>query len=1241
MEQLSAKNGRHSEHGKNNDVILSDPERTEGESKACPEPAEGNLRFPDPSTSPCSTTNIHSNNVAILSERVARSEESAFPLLPLLLCLLFAITSSLCSAQSDTGGSIAGQVSGVSGNLFRALVTIRNNATGIHTLTLSDARGNFRFPEVAPGTYSVRVTAPGAAPWRTYNVTVEVGRITLIAPQMTVALLDYDRNQPEHGPQADLTPAVRSNVEPEFIDSLPSSTGSWSDFAAIAAGSAPVIAPDDSGTSALSFRGLSPLMNGITVDGADNTLAFRGIQRGSIGGGYAMPRSAISQFQVAASNFSAEYGRAAGGVISSVTRSGSNTLHLEASFYDRDASWGAANAYTKIMQPQPAGTTVTSAGQPVLYLNGQPVTYIDTPYRAPDRRLQFGLNAGGPIRRDRLFWFIASEYHNRSFPGIARANEPEIFFAPPSAQTIQTLATRIAASTNPIYTGCAASPPDLNAQALCAYSAVLNQLAGILGNVPRTARQLNFFPKIDWRVSDRIHFTGQYTWMRRNSPNGILTGASETDGIGSFGNSSSSENAAVARVDYFFTPNLVDNLRFQYSRTLLSRLAATSTSFEQQFAANTYARPPEISIDRSAGFTFGTLASQAKSQYPLETRQQLFDAVTWIHSRHAFRIGYDYNHVTDAVSGVSNQNGEYSYSSLANFVADYLAPSHCDGTTTGTGSYPCYSWFRQTLGSSVWQFSTADYAAFFADDWKLAPRLTLSLGLRYDYERLPDTNSLVANPAIPQTAYLPHDRNNFGPRAGFAWDIFGSGHTVLRGGFGVYYARVSNATVFSALTSTGSPRSARSYFYRPLDTGAPPFPYVFAANETPYTDPNAPDAIQSAPNAVYFDRRFQNPQVDQASLSLQQELGGRTAVTLSYLASFAHELPQFLDRNIDLANVATLNYNLDFSANPNHNGPLKSNFTTPFYFARVNPAYGSITGILSESDSRYQAAVFRVTRRTRRNIDLNVAYTYSHAIDDNQNSSTFANFNNFYDPANLALEHGTSDFDIRQRASGGIVAHTPWRLDGFIGSLLNGYMLSTYGEWRTGLPYTMRTMGSVPVSECFYEQYENYGGVYNGGANCVTDTVNSGGLITGPGVPIPAIGASLNGSGGEDLTPQVGRNTFRYPGTVGLDVRAGKRTTLTDRIAVEFFAEAFNVLNHPNVTNIQTIGYSIANDPTHTNTAQLSYLTGLEKNSTQQPTVGGTPLIPSPTAGFGDVTDINSNAFFHARRIQLGCKFIF
>jgi TonB dependent receptor len=813
------------------------------------------------------------------------------------------------------------------------------------------------------------------------------------------------------------------------------------------------------------------------------------------------------------------------------------------------------------------------------------------PYKPPDVRRQWDVSAGGPIRNDKLFWFFAYDQHQRDFPGIARANEPSAFFAPPSAQTINTLAARIGQS------------PD---QALVSWNNAVSDLNGMLGEVPRSARQIVLFPKINWRPNNRNQFVVQYNFMRRTALNGLATQASDTYGIGSFGTSHTSADAIVGGWEYFYTPNLLNSARYQYSRELISQLASAATPFEQQFADNVLGLPPQIAVDRSSGFTFGTRSSADKPEYPDETRQQFIDAVTWIHHRHAIKFGYDYNHVTDAISGLNNQAGDYSYSSVLNFVSDLLAPNHCDGTTTGAGLYPCYSYYQQAMGEPVWRFNTADYAAFIADDWKLSSRLTISAGVRYEYEDFPTPSKLVINPDIPQTGVMPHDRNNFAPRVGLAWDIFGSGRTVLRAGYGIYYGRVSNATIYSAATTTGSAAAQRNYYFRPLDTGAPPFPYIFSNDAY----------LAVSPNAIYFDKHFQNPQIDQTELSLQQELGHRTAVTVTYMGSYARELPNFIDTNVDLNAVGTLNYTIE---DAQHLGPIANAFTTKFFYQRLNPKYRAITDIVSETNASYQAAVARLTHRLSGAFSINAGYTYSHAIDDNQNESTFADNNDVYDPTNLSLEHGTSNFDVRQRAAGSVVAQTPWHLHGVAGALFNGYSLGTSGEWRTGLPYSMRTTGAIPAPSCSYQEYLEYG------AACVS--INNPGVILGganSGARISGLGASLNGYGGNSILPQVGRNTFRYPGVVNLDVRASKSTHITDRLSFELLGEAFNVLNHQNVTAIETIGYLIDNDSSYARTAHLTYLGGA-----------------SGSSSFGAVTNANSTALYRQRQIQAGCRLIF
>ena len=609
----------------------------------------------------------------------------------------------------------------------------------------------------------------------------------------------------------------------------------------------------------------------------------------------------------------------------------------------------------------------------------------------------------------------------------------------------------------------------------------------MLGKVPRQTRQTILFPKISWRVNARNQIVAQYNSMRRTGLHAVLGGATETDAVGSFGNSSTSDDTTVVRWDWFRTPRLTSSARYQYNRDLLAQTPGTASAFETQFANNVWGLPPEISIDKSQGLSFGTLGTVNKSQYPLEKRQQLAEAATWIHGRQALRFGYDYNYVTDALEGLNGENGTYSYANLSDFLSDMLAPSSCDGTTTGTGPYPCYSSFRQTVGSTNWSFETADYAAYLANQWKAGQRLTLTLGARYEYEQVPDTNAALVNADIPQTAHLVHDRTGLGPRGGFAWDVFGKGRTVLRGGYGIYIARIPNAMVFSALTATGSSRSPRTYSYRPLDVAAPTFPYVFSSTTTPYMNPTAPNHNSTAPEAVFFDPHFRHPQIHSMELSLQQELGWRTVLTLSGMATDGRDLTQFIDTNIDLQNWATLFYSVVAPGNQGQIGPLGkatsgvSGYTNQvyepqrFYYQRLNPAYGAITDMVSETNSSYRGAVARLTRGMSRGLTLNATYTWAHAIDDNQNEATFAERDDVYDPANLQLEHGTSNYDTRQRVAGGAVIREPWRLRGPAGVMLGGYSLAGTGTYnRTSLVDAHRRL--VPTPSCSYANWLIAGG---------------------------------------------------------------------------------------------------------------------------------------------------------------------
>ncbi len=1166
----------------------------------------------------------------------------------------------VCAAQSDMGGSVGGRVVGPDGKgVSGALVRIEDEVTGEHEDARCDVRGIFHFVEMMPGDYRLRVHARGLSEWEADNLTVGLGTSTRLNARLAhrwvhrTVLVDA-RAAGARVSAGDAAASAKEGAGISLLEDLPNNTRHWSNLAGLLGAST------EGSSGDLSFGGLSPTMNSVALDGTDNNLAFRARERGTDGNGFATAHSAAGAFQVNASG--AGYGRGAGGTINTLTKGGSNHVHGQAVFYDRGAMGQAFNAFSKTMEMEPAGQTVTSTGQPVMYLNGQPIMYVEVPFHAPDRRQQWELSAGGPIRREKVFWFFAWEQHDRNDPAVARANEPEVFFAPPSAATLTTLEERLASSTSQLVKSCggsASASSGSTAMAACVYATTLAQLNGMLGTVPRSTRQTILFPKIDWRVNARNHVVAQYNRMRRAGLHSVLGGATETDAIGSFGNSSTSDDAAIARWEFFATGRLLSSARFQYSRDVLSQTPGTATQFEQQFANNVWGLAPQVSIDRSEGLSFGTLSTANKREYPAETRVQFMDAGTWIRGKQALRFGYDYNHVADVLDGLNDENGEYSYASLGNFLADMLAPNSCDGTTSGRGRYPCYSSFRQTVGSAEWNFSTVDYAVYVADEWKPGGGLTLTLGGRYEYESLPDTNSALVNTEIPETARLPHDRDGIGPRAGFSWDIFGNGRTVLRGGCGIYFARVPNATVFSALTSTGSAQSPRKYLYRPMDEGAPAFPHVFAGNEMPWVDPSAPNHNSTAPEAVYFDTHFRHPQINQMSVSLEQEVGARTVLTLTGLATDGHDLTQFIDTNIDLNATAKVFYSVEAPGNAGNAGPLAksagqvSGYTNVvyapqrFYYQRVNPGYGAITDMVSETNSSYRGAMVRLTRRLSRALSVNAAYTWAHTIDDNQNEATFAERNDVCDPADLRLEHGTSNYDVRQRVAGGIVAREPWRLRGPAGKMFGGYSLAAAGAWHTGLPWSMRTEGTEPTPSCSYENWLNAGGATGDGANCLKVVQQPDETFTdttaGMAVPIASLGGTVNGSGGEDLIPPIGRNTFRYPAAVNLDLRFTKRIRISDRSSLEVMGEAFNALNHRDVTDIQTVGYRVTNDTAHANMATLSWQSGVKPGTKTVMTNGSTETqyIYDPTAAFGEVTNANSGAVNRERQLQVGIRLVF
>jgi Carboxypeptidase regulatory-like domain/TonB dependent receptor len=1059
-----------------------------------------------------------------LRTRLSYSLRMGFSIL--LVAIAFLFLNATLLAQSTTDGAIGGTVfdqndAAVAG----ATVVVRNIGTNAEFRQTTNESGYFRVTGLAPANYSVTITAAGFSGYRAESVTVAVGRVTELSPQLGVAGTVEKVVVTGEAPEVNTTsPDFAPTLNQVAIQNLPINGGRWSNFVLLTPG----VNNNLSGFGLVSFRGISSLLNNNTIDGADNNQAFFSEERGRTRAGYSSPKIAVQEFQVNTSDYSAEYGRAAGGVVNTVTKSGTNQFHGDAYFYDRDSAWAATNPYTTLTKQTSPGVFTTS------------------PFKPTDIRKIWGGDIGGPIIKDKLFFFLAYDNYGRNFPGTAVATSPSAFFATPTTATIATLASRLGVSA---------------AQATTDYNNGLNGLLTMLGPVARTGNQNITLPKIDWVINDKNTFSGLVNRMRWSSPAGIQTQSSNTFGIASFGNDYVSDTWIIAKLNSLITTHISNQLRYQWGNDNEWEYNQTPTPYEQSTLvtpagySNPLGLPPQVTITN--GFTFGVPSFLNRPKYPNETRNQVADTVTWITGKHTFKFGGDYNHVNDDTANLRFQYGGFSYSSLLNYFSDLYGTNTCTATVSGKVVHvPCYSSYTQAFGPLGANFNTNDLAFFAEDSFKVSPRLTLNLGLRWEYEMLPD--AYLVNSLAPQTANSPADKNNFGPRVGFAYDIFGDGTTSLRGGWGMYYGRIINSAVYNALLNTGVAAGQLQYNFTATQ-GGPIFPQII--------DPATPPTGSLKPSIVYFDRNFQAPEIQQIDLIFERQLGWNTTLTLSYLGSLGRQLPNFVDTNLTTT-PTTIKYAV---IDPNHKGPVTSATLTGLLFnSRPNANFGSMTDIFSGVNSSYNAFAVQVNHNMSHYVQFSANYTWAHALDYGQNEATFTDTNDLLNPYCLKCEYGNSNFDVRSRFTANAVIDSWWNVKGFVGYLVNGWELAPIFQAQTGLPYSLVTSGSAP-----------------GGAS-----------------------GSINGSGGATRLLETGRNTYRYPSTYVFDARLSKSFKIAEKVNIQVLAEAFNLANTLNITSINNTGYIIGGTsalPTLTYNSPFGSITNANSNfvySTRQVQIG-------------------------------------
>ncbi|HTC74537.1 MAG TPA: TonB-dependent receptor, partial [Edaphobacter sp.] len=993
----------------------------------------------------------------------------------LLWCYVAATAEARAWGQSAVDGAISGFVlDGGGAALVGAVVQVQNVADGTMTRTTTEGKGEFLVAHLPAGEYRVEVEYALFAGLTLEPVVVEVGGVTSVEARMrvggvatSVTVKAEPIAQAAVGVDELSSAAVGSVVTPDEIERLPVNGRRWETFALLM----PTVNSDPEGDGLLSFRGVASTQNSSRIDGGDDDQSFGSVPRGTgiesgaeledaaevgvanritvgsaAGGGgygrhsgmaYTFSQEAVREFRVSGQNYSALYGHAAGGIVTTVSKSGTNDLHGTGFYLFRTSALAATNPFSIATN----------------YVDGVVGSVAVKPH---DLRQQSGGSVGGAMVRNKLFYFYAYDQQVRDFPAISTPNDPNFYALTPTQRAL--LGNR------------GVTPAKVNA--------ALNYLESLTGTIARRQDQTVNFGKVDWQATEHHRVSVQYDRARSSAPAGVRSAPVVDVGKATLGSSYGKVDALLGRWIWQATSRLSEELRVQYGRDFQYEQAQAPLPQEPAVGPGGFA--PEIAIGPN-GFTFGSSPSLGRRSFPDESKVQLADMVTWTRGRHQVQTGVDVSFVHDDISSLANAEGAFHYDSsttsghaggLVDWITDYtfnvnVNPNGgCPSIVSKVHDF-CFRSFTQSFGQQAVSFDSQEWAGFLQDNWRVRAGLTVNAGLRYEYEFLPlpqQPNAILdaAFGKIGATSVFPEDRNNFGPRLGVVWEPFGPGRGVVRAGYGLFFGRLPGATVRSALVDTALGSSARHILITPTTvTNCPQvanqgFGYVCAYVTTP------PSAITTTTSAMVFDRRFRLPAVQQGSLTVEREVGAGVIASATYLVNIDRQLPNSVDINIAPA-MATKTFQLQggTGAAGVRDGEM---FAVPFYSQRVNTNFGPVTDIVSNADATYNAMVLEARRRLRGGFEFRASWTWAKAIDYGQGGAT-PRTNAQFDPFNVLYDKGLSALNYPHK----ILASAVWepRLRSerrWVRVAANGWTVAPLFVESSGRPYSLDIFGGTRLA---------------------------------------------------------------------------------------------------------------------------------------------------------------------------------
>jgi hypothetical protein len=854
-------------------------------------------------------------------------------LISLVLVLIAWIGVAKAQNAVSTGG-ISGIVHDATGAVVpNAEVELTNIQTGITQRNRTNATGLYSYPSLSVGVYSVRVTASGFKVGIIPAVTVTIGRISSANITLQVGTSNQQVTvSAASAPMLDTTnSSVGTNVDRKLIRNLPLSGRNYNDFVLLTPN-----ATANGEFGVVSFAGQSnAAANSYTLDGATATSNYTGGTRGGTRIPYLFGEESIQEFQVTDNPYSAAYGGAGAGFINTVTKSGTNSVHGDAFYYNRNSGTAANDAIDKA--------------------NGVP-----TPL---DILQQFGGSVGGPIVHNKLFYFGDYEQQRQKNP-ISVINHGMATLSVTNFGLPAGTALPAPNADFPQYAGL--TPADVspsNPEYLQQVSNALNVIKTNIGTRQRHQNDLVLAPKVDWQVTQKDHLAFYYNYNKFDAPGGVITyNPVSNEGIQALPNDFVRDHHATIHWTHTFSPYLLNDVYVGY---LHDQTGENPSGFAPSPAF------PQVYVESPQFFILGNPTFSLSNTR--ETEGQFNDHVTLVRGRHTISTGFDYNYdaVTDFYYG--NFRGTYFFSNPEQFaLVDPLRYTQAGGNPTFIFQFPYYG--------------------FYVDDkYQVMNNLSLDLGLREDFQHFKQP---PGNPAIPQTQTFPNYYKRVAPRLGFAASP--TARTVVRGGFGLFYENLVGSTYETTAEANGLPTQQSTLSLPGNSPEAPQFPNQLSGTNLFKASANVAAFAPAFKSPYVLESNLQIEQALDRYTTFSIGTVWAHAVHLRTQTGYDINLippsgkttyiicPENTPAGAGSCNGQTIvGPNLD-------NGLLKDGL--------ISKTAGQINETFSGGLNNYNSLIAQVTRRSRNGLQILSSFTYSKTMDSIRQFNNQFDFSNTHSP---------------------------------------------------------------------------------------------------------------------------------------------------------------------------------------------------------------------------------------------------